>query len=135
MPFIKVTGKGWKGFTGFLGTSEFKDGVSVKELSDMEARRICSFMYAEVVDPKAPKPQPVTTPKAKSQTPKAKPPKPETKLSFTRKELEKVADEGGVKGIRDFAEPFGVRGSNIVEIIETLMAKKSEVEKPKATPE
>ena len=44
--------------------------------------------------------------------------------SFTQEDLEKIADEKGIEGLREFAAPYDVRGASIMAIIKSLMAFK-----------
>jgi hypothetical protein len=51
-----------------------------------------------------------------------------SKYSFTMEELEAIADEKGIIGLREFASKFGVQGSAVVQIIKDLMALKNRAE-------
>lgn len=44
--------------------------------------------------------------------------------SFTYESLAEIADKEGLKGLRDFAEPYGVRGKSVKDIINSLLAMK-----------
>ena len=50
--------------------------------------------------------------------------------SYTREQLEKVADEGGIAALRELADPMGIKGTSIAKIIDTMMAV---IEKSTAT--
>lgn len=47
-------------------------------------------------------------------------------FNYDLKDLEEIADEGGLHGLREFAAPYDVRGKSISSIIKTLMVIKSE---------
>tara|TARA_R110000851_G_C13102760_1_gene569261 strand:- start:42923 stop:43468 length:546 start_codon:yes stop_codon:yes gene_type:complete len=50
MPYIKLLEVGFDNITGLVGEHEFKEGVSVEELTSREADVLCSIMRAETVD-------------------------------------------------------------------------------------
>lgn len=52
--------------------------------------------------------------------PKAKLPQPELK-TFTREQLEAIADESGLAGLREVASQMGVKGKSISELIERTL--------------
>lgn len=54
--------------------------------------------------------------------------KADLSYDFTQAQLEQIADEKGINGIRDFAKPYGVNGRAIGDIIKQLMARKVEAE-------
>lgn len=43
---------------------------------------------------------------------------------YTYESLSEIADKSGLKGLRDFAEPYGVRGKSVKHIIDSLLATK-----------
>lgn len=43
------------------------------------------------------------------------------KHSYTREQLAQIADEQGIKGLREVAEPFGVKGKSVEQIIDGMM--------------
>jgi len=133
---IKLVGTGWTGFTGYFGVTEFVDGVSAHEVSGPEARRIAAVVQVETLDGHNPsaaqqiidsRAEPLilaTSPKVDAEAPAA----PATlAMTYTVAELEGIADKGGIKALRDLAEPFGVKGRSIAEIIAELTALKAKV--------
>lgn len=131
---IKIVQPGWEGFTGNFGSIDFKDGVSVNDVSDMEAARIGAVVRVEndeghdpsmaqrIIDTyDQPAPQGKTTIEA------AEEPQPECKF-YTAAELEEVADKKGIKGLREIADPLGVKGKSIGELIHEILAKNPKVE-------
>jgi len=50
MPRIRLTGKGYDSFTSFMGTVEFKDGVSVDHVSKAEMNRLGALTAIEIVN-------------------------------------------------------------------------------------
>ena len=49
-------------------------------------------------------------------------------FNFTQEQLEALADSQGIAGLRSFAEPYGIKGRAIAEIITELMALKAAAE-------
>jgi len=49
-------------------------------------------------------------------------------FDFTQEQLESLADSQGIAGLRSFAEPYGIKGRAIAEIITELMALKAAAE-------
>lgn len=45
-------------------------------------------------------------------------------MDYTQESLEKIADEGGIQGIREFAKGYGLNGRSIGELIKTLIKMK-----------
>lgn len=140
MPFIKLTGA-HATLTGNLAQFAFKDGVSVENVSRADAERLGSSMrvYDAETGEQISKIHRMTAgrslgfiPKEQSEQPQSEPVVEKAikesvqvapELNYTREQLEAIADEGGLKGLRDFAEPYGVRGKSIVGIIDELMLK------------
>jgi hypothetical protein len=137
---IKIVGAGWQGFTGYFGMTEFVDGVSAHEVSDIEAKRIAAVVQVETLegtDPSAAqqiidsRAQPLilaTTPVVEA------PVQDKPVMDHTAEELAAIADKGGIKALREAAEPFGVKGKSITEIIAALMALKPKVVDQPAAP-
>lgn len=137
----RITAPGWEGFTGMAGQFEFADGISVEDISRVDASRMACVLALESVEenPKDPSPAQaildsyyhevttVTLPSAADM--------PETiKVGkiYTSEELAVVADTGGIKAIRAIADEFtgknpdALRGRSIAELIgKILEAQKS----------
>ncbi len=45
--------------------------------------------------------------------------------SYTREQLESIADDQGISGLREIAEPMGVTGRSIVELIDRILEAQS----------
>ena len=152
---IRLKEKGFESFTGFMGEVEFKDGVSVEDVPRMFADRIAAAMRTETVDGKEigelarlrenkdmPAPD-VISQQTKRDQEEAKEAKEEAKEEpkgdiveewtmpemtwYTKEELGAIADEKGIEGLREIAEPLGVKGRAIIEIINGVVKKQEEV--------
>lgn len=147
---VRITDKGYAGYTGHFGSIYFEDGVS-EEISSAEAERLGCFLAIETMDGKNPSAtqrmldvhnhnaqELVKESKGESVEPQAKSehaaaaatgqeqqalaqtPVPE--LDFTREQQEALADKEGMPGLRAFAQQFGVKGRSIPDVIEDLLA-------------
>lgn len=122
---IKLVQKGWEGYTGNFGGVDFRGGVSVIDVSDGEARRLANIVRIDRLDG--------TNPSSSQQAldSKSKPMgvfgadpitgKPEPKLQFTQEQLEGIADEKGIKGLREIGDAYGVKATGIAELIAQIM--------------
>ena len=143
---IKITEPGWASFSENFGGVDFVDGVSVDDVSPAEARYLSSLIRVETLEGKNPSPAqvlidnrhagigrpPVTeTPF----TPPAEPQKEPEDVAdkdkvWTQAQLEAVADEKGIKGIRAIAEPLGLKDNSITDLIAKILS--SQAQKPAA---
>lgn len=144
MPHIKLIQSGFENYTGHLAGYEFIDGVSEDNLPKRHADRISAVMRVEAIDDENYKgptgdmidkstPAPVQEPsprqtdedkeKEKEQdaekTPKIENP-PFGKV-YTLEELNEIADEKGMKGLREIADPAGVKNTSIAGLIREMM--------------
>lgn len=125
---IKIVGAGWAGFTGHFGTIEFKDGVSLEDVSPLEAQRLGAVVQVEtldgfnpsvaqrIIDSRAEPMDVASTPRTEEAVPEKMP------MNYSAKELEEIADKGGIKALREIADQFGVRGRGISELVRELGA-------------
>lgn len=158
---IKLVEKGFETYTGLLGEIEFEDGVSVYDLNSRDIAMIAGSIRAETVDgssavgvtqdmldrhsDEAEVIEPMQTQAevdaraeageqeaSETQVPEAPVEGGEGELAhYTEETLTKVADEGGIQGLREIAEGFGVKGNSIAKLIEDILAAQAKVA-PKA---
>jgi hypothetical protein len=147
MPKIRIIEPGFQGYTGNFGGAEFVDGVSVENLSKREVNQISCNIRCEAVDdegnttgqtisvaesiiahsshtlneidPKAPD----TTLPSVSDESAALP--PSLIGTYTREQLEAIADQKGIAGIREITDPFGIKGRSIVDLIDQFLSRQS----------
>lgn len=152
MPIVKIAQKGWETFSGYLEGVKFEDGISLESISLHTAERLgCSM---KIVDAETDEPvsssnrilqardqsvapgrltmtmaeykASLETEEAPAPTEEPEPaPEPVKKPSYTREQLEAIADNGGITGLREFAKDFNVNGRSIPGIIDALMEKVS----------
>lgn len=146
MPMIKIVQPGNETYTGIISGVRFENGLSIEPMNQADAERMGAFMRivdADTDEPISPThrmvqmrnqgvaPREGLIPiKRSPATGKVKEKKSEKLISYeyTRESLETAADAEGISGLRRIAEPYGVRGRSINEIIDSLMAIKSNAE-------
>lgn len=144
MKHIRIAQVGWAGYSGQLGDLEFKNGISVEPVTQRQADRIGALIAVMFVDgegaddgqagqqvrlidelaERSVVQDPLTTQteeekKAEETQAPAKPALPEAIYSLS--DLEIVADDHGIKGLREIADPYGVKGRAIPELIEEIL--------------
>lgn len=135
---VKLTEPGFGNFTGVMGEITFEDGVSVESVEHWLAERLGSAMRVHTVDATgkegaspgvsqqilesgtvamgSTKEEVAEAPRKPSQGVLALPVR-------TREELEAIADDKGIQGLRDEVAPYDVKGRKIAEIIDAAMQK------------
>jgi len=146
MQKLKITEKGWEGYTGFFGQVEFKDGVSVSPVDPYHLNHLSGLVRCVLVDADGKElgqagvaaaiAGGVTTVAAAVEKPLArateaavaaeqkklavqaeKPPHP----LLTVADLEKIGAEGGIRAVRVVADKWGVRDRSIPGLIKEIM--------------
>jgi hypothetical protein len=141
---LRITEPGYENLTGMFGTVDFVDGVSVQPLSPVELKRLSAVVRVETVetgeDPSAATelqnshPHQVGLVLAAEVASKIhgepKVEKPAPKLDYTVTDLESIADEKGIAGLRVIGDQFGLRARSIPELIEKIIAAQATAAKP-----
>jgi hypothetical protein len=138
---IKLVQPGWETFSDLLGFTLFKDGVSVEDVSPAEAARLASIVSIETLDGKNPSPAQMildtwSGPMAIATTGTADSvvaPAVVAKV-WVEADLAAVADKSGIKGLREIADPLGVKANSIPDLIAKIVAatKPAQVPDPAA---
>lgn len=132
---LRITEPGWDSYTGPLGGVMFTNGLSDDLVDATTARRLGSIIRIDMVDSgvqagaasdlqrhaevKAPVlPESPTYDATQAQAATKEPAKPK----YTREQLEEVADKNGIAGLREIAEPMGIKGRGIAELISEILA-------------
>lgn len=128
---IKLTQPGWETFTGAFGGVTFDNGVSVEEIADRQAQRLSAIVTCErledgtnpsvsqmLIDMKNDA-APMEEQRVRGEESVATPAAPQ----YTREQLEAVAAEKGIAGMREIADKFEVKGTSIVKLIEAILSK------------
>lgn len=157
---LRITQKGFENYSGQMGMILFKDGVSVYDVKERDALRLSALFnvtwetgeYVKVtkveVEPTAPvgretylaptdgKPEEVGGNDGSVQYVESTIVDSEVPVKivkrYTLDELEAIADQEGINGLRKIAGPMGIRGTSINGLIEQIMSVAGE---EKAMPE
>lgn len=136
---IKIIQPGYEGLNGQLGVFDFIDGISVQDVPYLDALHLAALVtVVDIATDDHPANSPfevapvnlaaavehresgvlVEAPAAVAVTPS----------SHTKESLEAVADASGIKGIREIAEPLGLKDNSIVELIAKILAAQAATE-------
>lgn len=151
---IRIVEKGWETFTDEMCGVRFVNGVSVDPVPPMQARIIANVVRTEAEDGSNPSitqalidsndvpmgdidsPEaPVASKKeaevknAETKQEEKQPAQLDAFTRHTKEELEEIADKQGIKGLRAIAEPLGVKGRGIEEIIQEILVAEAKAAK------
>ena len=129
-PFkIKIVEPGWETYTGDLGPNTFENGVSVNEVTPIEAARLANLIRVETLEGHNPSTSQLVL--ESRSTPMGQ----ETEVPVDRSavvplglhlyseaELQVIADAEGITGLRKVSEPLGVKGTSITKLISAVLA-------------
>ena len=146
---IKIVEQGWEGFSGNLGMVLFEDGVSVRDVTPVEANivagniRVVNFedessvgaigMDADIQNIPCVSSSLQTLEEilsgreagiqviAQIMSGSAQ----ESAKAYTQAELEAIADKDGIAGLREIGDSIGVKSTSIGGLIEAILAKQS----------
>lgn len=128
---LKLTAVGYENFTGLFGTVEYVDGLSVEDVMPQTAKRVACVVSVEWEDgSKVGVADALITNQnmpAPNETATVIPVEPEkpvvTTVAWTEEELGALADDKGIAGLREIAEPYGIKGNSIAGLIKAIMEK------------
>ena len=144
---LKITQKGFENYTGQMGMVLFQNGISVKDVDERAALRLAAGISmtwedgsqvkytVKKVEPTAPigrethlvatdgLPEEVRGNDGKTIYVEPEIDRSLLKITrrYTREELEDIADQSGLKGIREIAGPLGIKGTSINALIDKVM--------------
>lgn len=134
---IRITEKGWENFSSHFGGVEFVNGLSVEPVSPSVMNHLGSIIRVEAVDSMAQvgyakvvkdsqntgaavqKELERTSENGQS---KSKLEKPTVVVTdrYSKVDLEAIADEKGITGLREIASKLGLKGRGIAELIDEI---------------
>lgn len=139
---VIIKSETFSNFTGVMVGAHFENGKTVEPIPYRDAQALAAIMEVETEDGHNPSPtenmwrgcREMDADKAKELEISAEPVEvrigkkasndesKQTAPKYTREELEAVADNSGITGLRKVAETFGVKGRSIEELIEEVLA-------------
>lgn len=132
---IRITEPGWGNFNGNFGGVNFVEALSVEPVTPQQAAHLGSLVRIEAVDDSAQisastillnsmdAAAPVVEPMQTVDEPARATAPAVATLTYTREQLEKIADDDGIAGLRKIADKHGIRGRGIQELITEILAK------------
>ena len=133
---VRLTQPGFQKYTGQMGVVFFQDGLSTDHVAERDAIRMAAVMNCEWENGSnlSPSQHVINTLKNSAPvlktaevvvdevTPPTESEQPPTEtLKWTREELEALADAQGIQGLRQIADPAGIKGRSITEMIEAIV--------------
>ncbi len=132
---IKIIEKNWENYNGYFGSVMFEDGIG--ETDEVTATRLgCQIQIenvedGEVINPYAPpsiREMPIESVLYERQEEKVEETVEEEKVEetveekiYTLEELQSIADEKGIQGIREIATPMDIKGTSINVLIDGIL--------------
>lgn len=137
---LKIVEPGWEGYSDMFGLVLFKDGVSVEPVGWREASLIgglvriedaneADFQINSGAEYNRVKDRTTDSPVV-SAVDRGTHVVDEAHARYTRKQLEELADEKGLAGVREVARLWGRTGRSINECIDAVLTAQNEVAKP-----
>lgn len=129
---LVITEPGFKGYTGQMGVLEFVDGISTTDVLPHDAIRMSAVMGFEWEDGTPASVaqhlldrfgNPAETVEVKTAAPEPQVPVEAAKpvVQYTAEQLADIADKSGIAGLRDIAEPLGLKGNSINGLIAAIL--------------
>lgn len=146
---LKITEQGWEGFNGELGMVAFEDGVSIRDVTPIEANIISGAMRVVAVETGESvgalcldadamnRPAHTTSLKTLAEILAereagvkvlAQIMAPNESKTYTKEELEGVADKSGIAGLREIGDAMDVKSASISGLIDAILAKQTPTE-------
>ena len=132
MVYLRIKQIGMEGFSDYLGTVLFENGVSVEPVTQGDAEMLSAIFAMETTEGKDPSNAALYAAISNGEEPPVvfAEPLPEVVpvvYDFTRQSLEAVADKSGLSGLRPIGDQYGVKSNSITGMIDNLMALTGEV--------
>lgn len=132
---LRFTSDAYKGFTGNIGVVEFVDGLSVGDVHPNEGRRLAGVFgaewedgspanvndgYEQILHTPAPSQEQI---EADREALSLAGPAVAQGKTYTEDELAAIADKQGIDGLREIADPLGVKAKSIKALIDGILDK------------
>lgn len=135
---IRITEPGFQALSGYFGTIEFRDGVSIEPVHWLEQQRLGGLVrFVSAEDDEAgleigPAAEMVRHRDMDADDERTKATDAAVTTvdggvrlvgeTYSRDDLEDIADKRGIAGLRDIAKAWGVKGRSINEMITEILA-------------
>lgn len=133
---LRLTQGGFQSYTGQMGVIQFIDGLSVGDVLPIDAVRVAgvigaewedgtpanvSQLYLDNMNTAAPTPAQSTAKDAAAVAPVEALTVVTTGSGYTEEALAAIADKDGISGLRNIAEPLGIKGNSIRGLIDGIL--------------
>jgi hypothetical protein len=136
---LRLTQAGWETYTSNFGGVEFVDGLSVDDCTGREAARLGNIVQCVLEDGTNPSSsqaaidaQCIPMAVRGDQITRTAAVVADLARTRTKEELEAIAGEKGIKGLREIGDPLGVKASGIADLIELIVAAQKKTPEPVA---
>lgn len=128
---LKIVDTGYEHFNGYFGMIEFKNGVSVRDVSPIESNLVSAIVRTHWIDDgndvgraeyRTTSFNPSATVEPSRSVPEQAPEAPKQKeLKYSREDLEAIADTKGLNGLREIGAEYGVKSTSIAKLIDAII--------------
>lgn len=125
---LRIIEAGWETFAGDFGGVPFEAGVSLRDVTELEAMRLSNAIRIETLEGKNPSSsqqalESITTPMSVEvpiTSAEVEAPKPAV-AGYTRAQLEAIADAKGIEGLREIGRVVGVSSRSINGLMDLVI--------------
>lgn len=133
---LRLTAPGWQTYTGQMGVIFFENGLSVADVLPVDAVRVAGVIGAEWEDgtpanvsqiyldnlkTEAAVMQDNRQPEVPVVEAKKKEEVAAPAVTYTEEQLAEIADKQGIAGLREIADPLGLKGNSIAGLISAIL--------------
>lgn len=131
---LRLTAPGWQTYTGQMGVIFFENGLSVGDVLPVDAVRVAGVIGAEWEDGRPANVSQIYLDNMQTEAavlkdnrePEApvEPKKEEVAapaVTYTEEQLAEIADKQGIAGLREIADPLGLKGNSIAGLISAIL--------------
>lgn len=140
---LRITQAGFEGYTGQMGVLDFIDGLSIGDVLPVDALRIAGIFGAEWENGQAANISQIYLDKMNDEAPSVQmgeagiqadaaapvvvPVEPSVQAAialaatYTEEQLAAIADDKGIAGLREIADPMGIKGNAIKQLIDGIL--------------
>lgn len=131
---LRLTAPGWQTYTGQMGVIFFENGLSVADVLPVDAVRVAGVIGAEWEDGRPANVSQIYLDNMQTEAavlkdnrePEApvEPKKEEVAapaVTYTEEQLAEIADKQGIAGLREIADPLGLKGNSIAGLISAIL--------------
>ena len=128
---LRLTQEGFEKYTGQMGVVDFEDGLSTTDVLEIDGIRMAAVMGCVWEDGTSPnlgqrylESMSIPAPDYSGEREATKASQQEAKAGgYTEDQLAAIADEKGIAGLREIAEPLGIKSNSIRMLMDEILKK------------